>query len=239
MVFCCRQIGETPSGFVQERQGDVQAEMPVIRKTLRDAARYLVEHLDLEHSPEEWHLSEIVKFREMLEQRVERGDPALQAVPEEHQPVIAKLVHERCVSIQTYSHIIDCRPFRSDKTLSALAKYVYHQLIPAQEDLDEKFKSSPFASSFPMSVVEAAIKSVASRNNYGLDGVVAGKAPAAICAWRWEVKEECSNWLPKAALEKAEARRLERIQVHVLVCRFRVSLTSYVRAGQERAESTL
>lgn len=39
--------------------------------------------------------AEIVKFREMLEQRLEAKEPPLSKVPEEHMRVIAKLVHER------------------------------------------------------------------------------------------------------------------------------------------------
>jgi hypothetical protein len=39
--------------------------------------------------------AEIVKFREMLEHRFERNDPPLTVIPEEHQPVIAKMAHER------------------------------------------------------------------------------------------------------------------------------------------------
>lgn len=39
--------------------------------------------------------AEIVKFREMIEQRIENQEPPLQSIPEEHLPVIAKLGHER------------------------------------------------------------------------------------------------------------------------------------------------
>lgn len=39
--------------------------------------------------------AEIVKFREMLEQRLEAKEHPLSKVPEEHKRVIAKLVHER------------------------------------------------------------------------------------------------------------------------------------------------
>ena len=41
--------------------------------------------------------AEIVKFREMLEQRIEAKTAALDVVPEEHRPVIVKFIHERCV----------------------------------------------------------------------------------------------------------------------------------------------
>ncbi len=39
--------------------------------------------------------TEIVKFREMLEERLAAKESPLTAVPDEHKPVIAKLVHER------------------------------------------------------------------------------------------------------------------------------------------------
>jgi hypothetical protein len=32
----------------------------------------------------------------MLEGRIEREDAVLDAVPDDHRPVIAKMVHERC-----------------------------------------------------------------------------------------------------------------------------------------------
>lgn len=52
------------------------------------------------------------------------------------------------------------------------------------------------------------------RNNYGLDAPPGGgKVPAALCVWRWEVKEEHHEWLPKASREKADARSAERVQV--------------------------
>jgi len=41
------------------------------------------------------HFSEIVKFREMLERRIERRDPPLTTCPDEHKPLIAKLANER------------------------------------------------------------------------------------------------------------------------------------------------
>jgi len=40
-------------------------------------------------------ISEIVKFRQMLEQRIERCDPPLTAFLDEHHPLIAKLANER------------------------------------------------------------------------------------------------------------------------------------------------
>lgn len=42
-------------------------------------------------------LLEIVKFREMLEQRIDSKAAPLTAIPDEHRPLIAKLVHERSV----------------------------------------------------------------------------------------------------------------------------------------------
>lgn len=39
----------------------------------------------------------IVKFREYLEQLMEKKEPMFTTFPEEHMPLIAKLAHERCV----------------------------------------------------------------------------------------------------------------------------------------------
>ena len=41
--------------------------------------------------------TEIVKFREMLEDRINQQSPPLTAFPDEHRPLIAKLAHERFV----------------------------------------------------------------------------------------------------------------------------------------------
>ncbi|KAJ7489875.1 chromatin assembly factor 1 subunit A-domain-containing protein [Mycena galericulata] len=133
-------------------------------------------------------LQEIVKFREMLEERSARRADSLPAIPEEHKPVIAKLVHE------------------SDKTLSALSKYILQELLPVQDEDDDRNLPPPLT----LSVVESGIRSVANRNNYGLDGLPGIKAPAVVCVWRWEVKAAHLVWLPKSAREKAENRIAER-----------------------------
>ncbi|KAI0928366.1 hypothetical protein AcW1_005632 [Taiwanofungus camphoratus] len=138
-------------------------------------------------------MQEIVKFREMIEQKMECNAAPLSAVPDEHKPLIAKLVHE------------------SDKSLQALSKHVQHELLPAQDDDDETSKTSLLP--LKTEAVEQAIKSIASRNDYGLECIPGeGKVPAALHIWRWEVKDEFRNWLPKAAREKAEVRLAERCQ---------------------------
>lgn len=38
---------------------------------------------------------EIVKFRIFLESRIEKQDPPLSDIPDEHKPLIAKIAHER------------------------------------------------------------------------------------------------------------------------------------------------
>jgi hypothetical protein len=74
------------------------------------------------------------------------------------------------------------------------------------------------SASLPLSVVEAAVKSILIRKNYGLDAPLGGgKLPTALCVWRWEVKEEHRDWLPKAVREKADGRLAERIQVSMLL----------------------
>lgn len=49
-------------------------------------------------------ITEIVKFREMLEERLASKQPPLSVIPDEHKPVIAKLVHERCALKCITSH---------------------------------------------------------------------------------------------------------------------------------------
>lgn len=65
----------------------------------------------------------------------------------------------------------------------------------------------------PVPVIESAIKSTLVRVNYGLDGPPGSKPPSTVCAWRWEVKDEFRDWLPKTMQEKAESRKADRIQV--------------------------
>ncbi|KAI0670574.1 hypothetical protein C8Q78DRAFT_1145923 [Trametes maxima] len=138
-------------------------------------------------------MQEIVKFREMLEQRLEAKEPPLSAVPDKHKPVIAKLVHE------------------SDKTLQALSKHVQQQLLPA---VDEDEEEDTIPTLLPLEAVEEAIKSIAKRVNYGLDTPTdGGKVPAAWLIWRWEVSDLYRDWLPKNAREKADNRFRERQQV--------------------------
>ncbi|KAL1947649.1 hypothetical protein VTO73DRAFT_13373 [Trametes versicolor] len=140
-------------------------------------------------------MQEIVKFREMLEQRLEAKEPPLSKVPEEHKRVITKLVHE------------------SDKTLQALSKHVQQQLLPA---VDEDEEEDSTAAILPLDTVEDAIKSVAKRVNYGLDNPLdGGRAPAAWHIWRWEVSDECRDWLPKNTKEKVENRLRERLQAKI------------------------
>ncbi|KAF8061551.1 chromatin assembly factor 1 subunit A-domain-containing protein [Lyophyllum atratum] len=136
-------------------------------------------------------LQEIVQFREMLEERIERKAPPLVAIPDEYHPLIAKLAHE------------------SDKTLAALSKHILQELLPSQDD-DEGRASA--AQALSLSAVETAIKTIVQHNNYGLDAIGGGKARAAVSVWRWEVREQHRDWLPKNAREKAERRIAERVQ---------------------------
>jgi hypothetical protein len=106
----------------------------------------------------------------------------------------------------------------SDKTISILAKHIQHELIPAQDEDGDTDISVASLSILPLKVVEAAIKSIMVRNNYGLDRIPgSGKVPAALCVWRWEVRENYVDWLPKNSREKAEVRMAERLQVSHLL----------------------
>ena len=100
----------------------------------------------------------------------------------------------------------------SDKTLQVLAKHVQQELLPAVDEDSEEESDIPAI--LPLNVIEDAVKSIASRVNYGLDPPTeGGKVPAAWSIWRWEVSDECRGWLPKAAKEKVDSRLKERQQV--------------------------
>ncbi|VDB91461.1 unnamed protein product [Peniophora sp. CBMAI 1063] len=141
-------------------------------------------------------MQETVKFRELLESRVEKSEPPLDVISTEFYPLIAKFVHE------------------SDKTATALAKHIHQQLTPETDEDDED--ETPSQPPLTLDAVESAIKSVAQRTNYGVDGsnLGLGKAPpAALCVWRWEVASCNWEWLPKASRDKAQSRLAERVQM--------------------------
>ncbi|TFY78564.1 hypothetical protein EWM64_g5445 [Hericium alpestre] len=136
-------------------------------------------------------MQEMVKFREFLEQTIEKEESPLLSIPTEHTPFIAKFVQE------------------SDKTINYLAKHIQSEVVPAPEDEDEEPTTRPNV--LPIETIEATIKSVADRVNYGID-VANAKVPASLCVWRWEVKSQYRDWLPKASRDKIDARLAERVQ---------------------------
>lgn len=91
-----------------------------------------------------------------------------------------------------------------------------NELVPAHENDGVVVDAS---STLPLDAIEQAVKAVATRCNYGLESISgSSKVPAALHAWRWEVKENHSDWLPKAAKEKLETRLAERRQVRAMAC---------------------
>ena len=66
----------------------------------------------------------------------------------------------------------------------------------------------------PAPTVECAINSVAERVNYGIDWTE--KTFASLSVWRWEIKDNRFDLLPKAAREKVELRLAERRQVSAI-----------------------
>ncbi|KDR81817.1 hypothetical protein GALMADRAFT_240043 [Galerina marginata CBS 339.88] len=139
-------------------------------------------------------LQEIVKFRSMLEERINMKEQPLSAFPDEHKPLIAKLAHE------------------SDKTLTALGKHIHRELLPTLDEDEDKDIASASSAALPLNLVENAILDVLVRNNYGIDVPLGVKPPSAISVWRWEVRAEHIGWLPKNSREKAELRHAERVQ---------------------------
>lgn len=104
----------------------------------------------------------------------------------------------------------------SDKTLTILTKHIHHELLPTLDEEDGGLVSA-VASALPLTSVEEAIKAVLVRNNYGVEAPTGVKLPTALCVWRWEVRAQYMDWLPKNCREKAEARLAERIQVCYLI----------------------
>ncbi|THU99389.1 hypothetical protein K435DRAFT_827736 [Dendrothele bispora CBS 962.96] len=160
-------------------------------------------------------LQELVKFREMVQDRINNGEAALSEIPDEYKPLIAKLAHE------------------SDKTLPALSKHIHSQLLPNDDDEDGRTVSAAASTALPASVIESAVQRVLDRNNYGLQTELGAKAPpASVCVWRWEVKEAYRDWLPKNAQEKATNRLVERIKA-------RNELASHFGSLSETEQATI
>jgi chromatin assembly factor 1 subunit A len=95
----------------------------------------------------------------------------------------------------------------SDKTITGLSKYIQQELSPdGGDDIDCS------RSILPLSVIEDVVKLLATRINYGIDSALT-KTPAALCIWRWELRQEYLGFLPRVSREKVEARLTDRIQV--------------------------
>ena len=110
--------------------------------------------------------------------------------------------------------------YSSEKTVSALAKHIQQELLPAHDEDDEE-SCREIQATLPLDAIEKAVKAIAKRVNYGLDvsrmtdAPLGARIPVAWQIWRWEVKDEHWDWLPKASREKALARHTERQQVRV------------------------
>jgi chromatin assembly factor 1 subunit A len=106
----------------------------------------------------------------------------------------------------------------SDKTLAALSKHIQHELLPAQDEDDEE-GCKEIQAALPIEIIEKAVHGIATRVNYGLDiskipnAPLGGKIPVAWQVWRWELKDEYREWLPKSSRDKASVRLFERRQV--------------------------
>jgi len=98
-----------------------------------------------------------------------------------------------------------------------LSKHIHHELLPTLDDEDDKDLAASTAAALPLSLVEKVIDEVLVRKNYGLDAPLGVRLPAAVSVWRWEVRSEHWDWLPKNSREKAELRQAERIQVSRLL----------------------
>ncbi|KAI9508476.1 hypothetical protein F5148DRAFT_1375796 [Russula earlei] len=133
-------------------------------------------------------MQEMVNFREWLESRTQRREPPLTQIPESYWPLVAKFTQE------------------SDKTITALSKHIQQELAPHNDEIFESLTSV-----LPLSPIEDVVKLLAARVNYGIESPLT-KTPAALCVWRWELKQEYLGYLPKVSREKVDARLADRIQ---------------------------
>lgn len=100
--------------------------------------------------------------------------------------------------------------------MTPLAKHIRSELLPSFDEDDDSSRES-ISVALPLLVVEHAIQSLMVRTNYGLDGPLGYKLPPILCVWRWEVRDDYKDWLPKSAKEKAETRIAERLQVCIVL----------------------
>lgn len=103
----------------------------------------------------------------------------------------------------------------SEKGVTPLAKHIRSELLPSFDEDDDSSRES-ISVALPLLVVEHAIQSLMVRTNYGLDGPSGYKLPPIVCVWRWEVRDDYRDWLPKSAREKAEIRIAERVQACIV-----------------------
>ncbi|KAH9053883.1 chromatin assembly factor 1 subunit A-domain-containing protein [Lactarius vividus] len=108
-------------------------------------------------------MQEMVNFREWLESRTQRQEPALAQIPQNYWPLIAKFTQE------------------SDKTIATLSKHIQQELTPDDDD-----DTDCSLSVLPLSAIEDVVKLLANRVNYGIECPLA-KTPAALCVSREKV----------------------------------------------------
>ncbi|KAI0303427.1 hypothetical protein B0F90DRAFT_1371375 [Multifurca ochricompacta] len=131
-------------------------------------------------------MQEMVNFREWLELQAQRQEHPLTQIPQNYWPLIAKFTQE------------------SDKTIIALSKYIQQELAPDNGD-----DADCLVPTLALSAIEDVVKLLATRVNYGIETSLA-KTPAALCIWRWELKPEFIDFLPRISREKVETRLVDR-----------------------------
>ncbi|KAG1826950.1 uncharacterized protein BJ212DRAFT_1474155 [Suillus subaureus] len=124
-------------------------------------------------------MQEIVKFREMLEQRIEMQEPSTYCYSRRTQTTDS----EACAR----------------EGVTPLAKHIRSELLPSFDEDDDSSRES-------ISVALPLIDKLWPGWSIGY------KLPPIVCVWRWEVKDDYRDWLPKSAKERAEARIAERVQ---------------------------
>lgn len=123
----------------------------------------------------------------------------LDSIPDDHLPLLARLVHE------------------SDKSIKELAKHVKKTIFPSEDS-----EGSAAGEKLPLDVLEKTISEIAERTNYGLSPSDLASSsstptsndslPAGLQIWRWEVRDQALLQSEKMQeiMERKEERKAAR-----------------------------
>ncbi|WFC93738.1 hypothetical protein MBRA1_000360 [Malassezia brasiliensis] len=190
-----------PSPNTPKRKTTEQQEAPKSTKKVRAPPPLVTlrnSRLNLRQKGVDWDrtmpvLRAVLGFQSYL---AEHANAPLDAIPQEHIPVVASLTQE------------------SDKTAAELAKLIRATLLPeGHKALEKTSESGDAVDVLPVQLLQTTIESIAQRVNYGIDAPPDSSMLPSLQIWRWEVND--MGLLPEENLGKLLARREERGQAKV------------------------